>query len=243
MLIDSKTTSLTAEDMLSVISMINESHTLNDLIEGWFDIMAPDIASYHHFDALGSFSNMSRYYSYKMPQAFVDYFNDDRKAKDDVVVLKVFSTGNCVWLSEFDIKSFDPDLVSAMKTSDYYIVDGICMPLYGPNNRLGFMFMAYGLSKDEMDPILAHKLQSLAQRFHVRYCLIAKGLQKQVNLTQRESEVLELIAFGKANPEIAIILDISTNTVAGYVKSIFLKLETNDRVTAAIRYQSMKVVI
>jgi len=83
----------------------------------------------------------------------------------------------------------------------------------------------------------------LAQRFHVRYCLIAKGLQKQVNLTQRESEVLELIAFGKANPEIAIILDISANTVAGYVKSIFLKLETNDRVTAALRYQSMKVVI
>ena len=158
-------------------------------------------------------------------------------------MLKVFSTGNCAWVSDFDPDDFDQALVSAIMNSMDLIVDGLCIPLYGPNNRLGYMFMSYGLRKDELGPVVSHEIQCLAQRFHVRYCLIAKGLQKQVNLTQRESEVLELIAFGKANPEIAIILDISANTVAGYVKSIFLKLETNDRVSAAMRYQSIKVVI
>ena len=56
-----------------------------------------------------------------------------------------------------------------------------------------------------------------------------------VHLTQREAEVLQLITFGKTNPEIGSILGISTNTVSGYVKQIFLKLDVSDRVTAALR--------
>jgi len=66
-------------------------------------------------------------------------------------------------------------------------------------------------------------------------------LQKQVRLTNRETEVLELITFGKTNPEIGIILNISSNTVSGYVKQIFLKLGTSDRVTTALRARSLSL--
>jgi len=68
---------------------------------------------------------------------------------------------------------------------------------------------------------------------------MVENLQTQVNLTPRELEVLELISFGKSNPEIAIILDISTNTVTGYVSRIFLKLGVSDRVSAAMRAGTM----
>ena len=82
----------------------------------------------------------------------------------------------------------------------------------------------------------------MLQMLHVRYCLILKDLQDTVRLTKREIDVLELVVLGKTNPEIGIILNISKNTVASYVKGIFLKLQTSDRVTAALRAQALNLV-
>jgi len=67
------------------------------------------------------------------------------------------------------------------------------------------------------------------------------AMHMQVNLTTREAEVLELITFGKTNAEIGTVLGISPNTVNGYVKQIFLKLDVTDRVSAAMRAQTLKI--
>jgi DNA-binding NarL/FixJ family response regulator len=55
-----------------------------------------------------------------------------------------------------------------------------------------------------------------------------------VVLTPREIAILELIAAGNANKEIAAQLHISEEGVKGSVKSILLKLGANDRAHAAI---------
>ncbi|MFQ6028788.1 MAG: helix-turn-helix transcriptional regulator [Dehalococcoidia bacterium] len=52
-------------------------------------------------------------------------------------------------------------------------------------------------------------------------------------LTQREVEVLHLVAVGKSNPEIAEELFISLNTVARHVSNIFIKIGASNRVEAA----------
>jgi DNA-binding NarL/FixJ family response regulator len=54
-------------------------------------------------------------------------------------------------------------------------------------------------------------------------------------LTDREREVLELIAQGKNNPEIARNLVISPKTVRNHVSNIFNKLQVADRAQAIIR--------
>jgi DNA-binding NarL/FixJ family response regulator len=54
-------------------------------------------------------------------------------------------------------------------------------------------------------------------------------------LTAREVEILELIAQGMSNPEIARKLTISMKTVRNHVSNIFNKLQVTDRVQAAIR--------
>ena len=245
MLSNNKKTSLDFADMTAAITTINASHTLNDLINNWQDIMGFTATSYHHFPSVGSFDfkNMSRYYSHNIPDYITDYFNDNKRARADPSVLKVFNNGNSAWLSDFDFETLEKEAASTVKNALEKIVDGLSIPVYGPNNQQGYMFVSFGRHQREFDPIIPHEIQSLAQRFHVRYCLIKKGLQKKVNLTHRETEVLELISFGKTNPEIAKILNISSNTVSSYVQAIFLKLETNDRVTAAMRFQSIKVTI
>ena len=52
-------------------------------------------------------------------------------------------------------------------------------------------------------------------------------------LTAREVQVLELMAAGVRNKEIAASLGIAEGTVQNHVKSIFTKLEVNDRNAAA----------
>jgi DNA-binding NarL/FixJ family response regulator len=54
-------------------------------------------------------------------------------------------------------------------------------------------------------------------------------------LTDREREILNLIAQGHPNPAIAKQLHLSPKTVGNYVSNIFTKLQVADRVQAVIR--------
>jgi len=54
-------------------------------------------------------------------------------------------------------------------------------------------------------------------------------------LTEREREILDLIAQGQNNPEIARRLALSPKTVRNYVSNIFSKLQVADRAQAIIR--------
>ena len=54
-------------------------------------------------------------------------------------------------------------------------------------------------------------------------------------LTNREREILNLIAQGHPNPSIAKQLSLSTKTIGNYVSNIFTKLQVADRAQAIIR--------
>jgi DNA-binding NarL/FixJ family response regulator len=54
-------------------------------------------------------------------------------------------------------------------------------------------------------------------------------------LTEREREILELIAQGRSNTDIAKSLSLSSKTVANYVSNIFGKLQVADRAQAMLR--------
>lgn len=71
-----------------------------------------------------------------------------------------------------------------------------------------------------------------------------EAAQKELpkNLTQREIEVLRLIAGGATNSEISDILIISPHTVKSHVINIFNKLGVNDRTQAAVWAAHHKLV-
>jgi len=54
-------------------------------------------------------------------------------------------------------------------------------------------------------------------------------------LTEREREILQMIARGRTNNDIAKELALSTKTVGNYVSNIFSKLQVADRAQAIIR--------
>ena len=51
-------------------------------------------------------------------------------------------------------------------------------------------------------------------------------------LTERERQVLELLATGRRNKEIASELSISEDTARTHIKSIFIKFNVHDRTSA-----------
>ena len=61
-------------------------------------------------------------------------------------------------------------------------------------------------------------------------------------LSVREGEILNLIAQGRSNKEIARILSITPETVKSHVKHIFNKLDVQKRAQAVSRAQSLGLV-
>jgi DNA-binding NarL/FixJ family response regulator len=54
-------------------------------------------------------------------------------------------------------------------------------------------------------------------------------------LTQREREILELVAQGRSNADIAKVLYVSPKTVRNHVSNVFAKLQVTDRAQAIVR--------
>jgi DNA-binding NarL/FixJ family response regulator len=79
---------------------------------------------------------------------------------------------------------------------------------------------------------------SIATRVLAYFAGSAQGgspAQAFPTLTDREREILRLIAKGHSNPSIARQLSLSTKTVGNYVSNIFTKLQVADRAQAIIR--------
>jgi DNA-binding NarL/FixJ family response regulator len=74
-----------------------------------------------------------------------------------------------------------------------------------------------------ISPIIARRL---LQRFGE---VSRRQARDGVDLTEREKEVLQLVAKGYRAPEIAVFLKISHHTVATHIKKIYGKLEVSTR--------------
>jgi len=65
---------------------------------------------------------------------------------------------------------------------------------------------------------------------------------KSLGLTEKECQVLEFLAAGHANKEIARLLDVSPNTVKTHIANLFQKLEVERRTQAVQKAREMKLL-
>lgn len=239
---------LTREQLLTISERIEGYTTITDLLNGTAEQMGVTFSCYMHFPAVGAldFSHSGVFHSFNVPEFIVDYYSKSSNYFNDPVIEKVLNTGRFAWLSDYLL---DSDMLRAGYNSNVQftldsIGDAIGFPLFGPNYRKAFTFTSFGgRGKDMFDPVMPYQLQALLQIMHIRYCQLVKGRQRQIKLTLREAEVLELISYGKTNSEIAQILGNSSRTIDGHVSKIFMKLGVNDRVNAALRAQSITIKI
>ena len=97
------------------------------------------------------------------------------------------------------------------------------------------------LLKNTLSDDLVRVVREVHGGQHLLSAEIAERLaarKTEATLTQRETDVLKLLAQGKRNKEIGAHLGITEETTHGYLKSIFSKLKVQDRtaaVTVALR--------
>jgi DNA-binding CsgD family transcriptional regulator len=178
---------------------------------------------------------MGRYIASGLPETILQYL-ESQKAQDDPIMSYVMSTGRPIWLSKLQEEphQWTDDGIERMNMALKFVGDGVLVPLYGPFHDSAYNYISFENPREFYDDIFKWQIQALLQAVHVKYCFIRESLRSNIKLTPRENDVLELITFGKTNPEIGTILGISSNTVTGYVKQIFLKLGVSDRVSAAL---------
>lgn len=236
---------LSDDQFLRGVEMANAAETVKDVVNIIPEILDISMASYHHFPAIGSvgYKNLSQYYSFNMPDDVLKYYDNNIEYRDDPGIIAVFQKGQFIWHSEMIFQPYikERNHEAICRMSFKAMGEGLCIPLYGPKNRKGFMLALFDGVTKACDEIFPYKVQALAQILHIRYCLLTETLHRHAKLTPREAEVLELISFGKSNVEIGLILNISANTVAVYVKSLFIKLGVSDRVSAAMRAETIKL--
>jgi len=243
MLGNDKKTSLTQYEFMEAVKAIESYTTINSLMTGSSESVGVKYSFYQHFPPIGAFdfNNSGRFHGYNTPDKFVERYNIENK--NDPLIPKAFSTGEPVWLSDAMHEPYVTKVgfEKSIQWALNLFGDGLCCPLFGPDNRKGYAFIGFHRDKSEFDSIMPYQMHALVQTMHIRYCRMVKALQRQVNLTPREAEVLELISYGKTNPDIALILNISPRTVAVHMSKIFIKLDTTDRVSAALRAQTIDI--
>lgn len=100
------------------------------------------------------------------------------------------------------------------------------------------------LLKDVLKPELLRAIRSVARGEPILHPEAQRQLMRQLAtpsarspldaLTQRERDVLDLIARGQSNKEIAAALHLTEGTIKGYVSAILAKLGVADRTQAAL---------
>lgn len=136
------------------------------------------------------------------------------------------------------IRSKYPDVKVLVLTTyalDEWVFDAIHSGASGyllkdtPRDDLVAAILGTADGKTFIDPSVAGKL--LDSITHQNMPLNSELVSR---LSERELDVLELLAQGRTNPEIAQQLYLSDGTVRNYISSILTKLEVADRTQAAL---------
>lgn len=95
-----------------------------------------------------------------------------------------------------------------------------------------------------IDPFIAHRILALLAESpaktppRVESATDAPAVNDHA-LSERESEILQLVARGFSNREIAGLTTLSRFTIEGYTKSIYRKLAVNSRTAAVLEAKAM----
>lgn len=233
-----------------IVDAYQNAHNIGDLLRlGKDSIKGLGFCrmTYHQLPAIGNYigSGLPRYFAYNIPDRVLASYDSMYDKKTDPLIRYVVETGSALWLSDaVNLRHFiEIGHDKVIRRTLEVLGDGIAIPLYGPKLSPGYAFVALDPTGAKKTDLNKWVVVSSTSVFHTRYCMLKNKVAKTINLTVREMEVLELVVMGKTNPQIAAILDISKYTVNSYMKNMFLKFGTTDRVSTVIAALTHEVVV
>lgn len=121
---------------------------------------------------------------------------------------------------------------------------GITVPIRGPNGETAIFSLTNTCSDQDWKLFFQTEMaqiQLVAHQFHTS--VVEKhGLDNQYHLSRREKEVLEWLAAGKTQDDVADILHLSVHTIQTYIQSARYKLNAINTAHTVARAIRMKLV-
>lgn len=118
---------------------------------------------------------------------------------------------------------------------------GVGLGIHGNGNEFAALGFASSEQKLDLGRNTLSMVNAVANQFHFAYCEMQKRHCKtqkprvNINLTRMELVILNWLALGKTNNEIACITSISPTTVDYHLRQIFRKLEANSKQLAVVK--------
>lgn len=101
------------------------------------------------------------------------------------------------------------------------------------------VWVATQLVKPKVEKVVVEKKVYISQPDHV---VINEAEIKKLNLSSREYEVLQLLAKGYSNSEIAKDLFLSLSTVKTHVSNLFIKMDVKSRTQTIEKARRLKII-
>lgn len=179
-----------------------------------------------HYELAGSFENAEK---------AIQFLPD---AAPDAILMDINLPGENGIQCVTKLKNINPDYLVLMCTS-YEDDEKIFKSL--EVGASGYILKTEGPAKiinalDELFEGGSPMSSSIARKVVASFSKMESQNRLTESLTTREKEILELLAKGQMNKEVANQLDISTGTVRKHIQNIYEKLHVNTRVEAVNLY-------
>lgn len=224
------------------LDTIEQSSTEDDLwatLFSYLKMCRTKAMQYHHLPSPGAadygrMSDLKHFFDTADDQNMETINNLFRKTSPDKMDLEDIKDHS--WrFTENHLTTLMPNESAAETSGRQSGFNGVSFTVHGPLGRSGYFSLVSGNKGEVFSGEEIRVMKWVCQNTHQALCKIKiLALQKNINLTEREIEILSWIARGKSNSVIAEILGISPHTVNTYVRRIFLKTGTNDRTSACL---------
>jgi DNA-binding CsgD family transcriptional regulator len=169
----------------------------------------------------------------------VYYKENNCDAYDPVMQALKAQTGSLDWEAHEKRSQYKPAQTRLYNVArDGGLHNGVSTPVWGRNGLMASLGLASAEPHDATRVNL-DLIGALTAQFYLSYKRLnaqAPSVRaKATGITPKEAEILSWVAAGKTDAEIAVILNISRNTVDTHMRHIFARLDAHSRVTAVVR--------
>ena len=189
--------------------------------------------------------SVSPFFAYhKVPQGWEEnYFKKGYITIDPQALQALRHTRPFYW-SELDVDLTEAQLAMKADAASYGLVEGLVIPVHSRPGIAGAL--SFGADVDFRLTTLQHVCFEVLGRFtyeHIEDLLGAPKDIAQQALTERERDVVSLIAQGKTNWEIGAILEISEYSVRDHLKSVSKRLGTSNRTQTIVKSVQLGLIV
>ena len=225
------------KDLADHINNINKADDIesafdyfcNVMLQNGYDQVTYSLVTDHHSLGLPKMHGLVTSY----PEDWMKHYVEKDYIEEDPVVLKVKQGGAPFFWDDLEKDRNTPqsavDILN--KAGDAGLKDGIAIPLFSTYGEV----VGLGLARKDVEKTRDYQFlaaaQLLATHFHEKFrFLSAKDNPNNYQpLSDREADVLSWASEGKENADIAMILNISVDTVKAHLKRSYKKLGVNSR--------------